>query len=73
MRTKIYQINAERDSKRVKFESLDGLKRHRGAATVDPAIYDEVFNAEIEEPELEAIYQRFNTTGHPLHRGHSLV
>lgn len=72
MRTKIYQINSKRDVNCVKFEGLDLLKRHRGSSVVDPSIYDEVFNAEIDETDPEAIYQRFNTVGHPLHRGHSL-
>jgi hypothetical protein len=31
-----------------------------------------VFSAEIDETDLEQIYQRFNTVGHPLYRGHSL-
>ena len=72
MRTKIYQINMSRDKNRVKFEGLDLLERYQGSSAVDPSIYDEVFNAEIDETDLEAIFQRFNTVGHPLHRGHSL-
>ena len=72
MRTKIYQINSKRDVNRVKFEGLELLERYQSSAAVDPSIYDEVFNAEIDETDLEAIYQRFNTIGHPLHRGHSL-
>ena len=65
MRTKIYQINSKRDVNRVKFEGLDLLERYQGSSAVDPSIYDEVFNAEIDETDLEAIYQRFNTVGHP--------
>lgn len=72
MRTKIYQINSERDTKHAKFEGLELLERYQSSAAVDSSIYDEVFNAEIDETDLEAIYQRFNTIGHPLHRGHSL-
>ena len=72
MRTKIYQINSERDTKHAKFEGLELLERYQSSAAVDPSIYDEVFNAEIDETDLEAIFQRFNTVGHPLHRGHSL-
>ena len=72
MRTKIYQINSKRDVNRVKFEGLELLERYQDSSAVDPSIYDEVFSAEIDETDLEAIYQRFNTVGHPLHRGHSL-
>ena len=66
MRVKIYQINPERDSNRMKFMSLSDSQ------PPDPSIYDEVFDAEIDENELEEIYGRFNTVGHPLFRGHSL-
>ena len=72
MRTKIYQINTDRDAKRVKFEGLDQLERLQNSPDVDPSIYDEVFNAEIDESDPEDVYQRFNTEGHPLYRGHSL-
>ena len=66
MRTKIYQINSKRDVNRVKFEGLDLLERYQGSSAVDPSIYDEVFSAEIDETDLEQIYQRFNTVGHLL-------
>lgn len=66
MRVKIYQINPERDSNRMKFMSLSDSQ------SPDPSIYDEVFDAEIDENELEEIYGRFNTVGHPLFRGHLL-
>ena len=66
MRVKIYQINPERDNNRMKFMSLSDSQ------SPDPSIYDEVFDAEIDENELEEIYGRFNTVGHPLFRGHSL-
>lgn len=58
MRTKIYQINSKRDVNRVKFEGLDLLERYQGSSAVDPSIYDEVFSAEIDETDLEQIYQR---------------
>lgn len=67
MRTRIYQINMDRDVNRVKFQGFDPK-----APGIDPAIYDEVFSAEIDETDLEQIFSRFNTTGHPLFRGHSL-
>ena len=51
MRVKIYQINPERDSNRMKFMSLSDSQ------SPDPAIYDEVFDAEIDENELEHIKQ----------------
>ena len=66
MRVQIYQINSERDTERQKFFDL------KEGANPDPSIYDEVFDAEIDETDLEAIYARFNTNHHPLFRGHSL-
>lgn len=66
MRVKIYQISHDRDIHNKKFISLGENEM------VDPSTYDEVFNAELDESDLEAIYTRFNTEGHPLHRGHSL-
>lgn len=72
MRVKIYQINMDRDADNVKFMGTDARKSLHLKEAVDPSIYDEVFNAEIKETDPEEIYRRFNTEGHPLHRGHSL-
>ena len=47
MRVKIYQINPERDSNRMKFMSLSDSQ------SPDPSIYDEVFDAEIMKMNLK--------------------
>ena len=67
MRIKIYQINSERDIARAKFMGLSQLKDD-----VDPSTYDEVFSGDVNCKNLEDVFARFNTEGHPLHRGHSL-
>lgn len=72
MRVRIYQINTDRDKNRIKFEGFDRLEKYQGSSAIEPSIYDEVFNAETDEMDLEEIYYRFNTEGHPLFRGHSL-
>ena len=72
MRTKIYQINSERDKNREKFLGSAQRETLGLPQGVNPAIYDRVFNAEIAEKDLETIYRRLNTEGHPLFRGHSL-
>ena len=72
MRVKIYQINSGRDEKREKFLGMDARERLNLPKAIDPTIYDEVFNAEIDESDPEDIFRRFNTEGHPLQRGHSL-
>lgn len=72
MRVKIYQINSNRDKHNVKFCGLEILQKLQGSSEIDSSIYDEVFDAELEESNLEEIFGRFNQEGHPLHRGHSL-
>lgn len=72
MRTKIYQINSDRDSKRIKFFGKDDMEKLTGSKEVDASLYDKVLDADIDEVDMEAVFHRFNTEGHPLHRGHSL-
>ena len=72
MRVKIYQVNAERDKHDVKFFRLETMQKLQGSPEIDSSIYDEVFNAELEESTLEEIFQKFNQEWHPLYRGHSL-
>ena len=72
MRIKIYQINPDRDKNKVKFHNLKNTRRFQGTADIDPSVYDEVFNGEVDSDNLEEIFRQFNTEGHPLHRGHSL-
>lgn len=72
MRVKIYQIDHHLDKNRAKFVDMEHLEKLMGSASVDPSIYQEVFNAELDPMGLEDIYVRFNTEGHPLYRGHSM-
>ena len=72
MDIKIYQINADRDTDGVKFLPHDYLKSVQGESTINASIYDEVFCGDLDCQTLEEIYTKFNTEGHPLHRGHSL-
>lgn len=68
MRVKIYQI--KKDTHGVKFMDYDFTIERNGK--IHPETYQEAFNADIDETDLEAIYTRFNTNHHPLFRGHSL-
>lgn len=72
MNIKIYQINIERDKNRVKFLHYDHLDSFRETKDINASIYDEVFSGDVDCSDLEAVFQKFNTEGHPLHRGHSL-
>ena len=78
MRVKIFQINSSRDTKSVKYQSMKMLSVITGKKVVDPEIYDEVYEGELETSNLEEIFRMFNHSqsyrhaGHPLFRGHSL-
>ena len=68
MNIKIYQIDTNRDNVGAKFQSLNRLKDNK----VDASLYNEVFKGDIESNSLEDVFKKFNTDGHPLHRGHLL-
>lgn len=68
MHLKIYQISMDRDKNHEKFRELTG----EGKLEADARIYDEVFDGVVDCQNAEDVYRMFNTTGHPLHRGHSL-
>ena len=72
MRIKIYQINSSRDTNQVKFWGLESLPKFQNSSEVDATLYDNVFDAEMDEMSLEEIFTRFNNEKHPLYRGHSL-
>lgn len=68
MNIKIYQIDTNRDNVGAKFQPLDHLKDNK----VDASLYNEVFMGDVDSNTLEDVFKKFNTDGHPLHRGHSL-
>ena len=70
MRLKIYQIDIEHDENRVKFCSLEETKKHNGE--ISPAIYNKVFDGEMECKNLEEVFQKFNIDTPPGHTGHTL-
>ena len=72
MRIKVFQIVPDRDIKRVKFVGLEELEKYQGNKEVDASLYDEVFDGDIDRTTLEGIYECFNTSCPPLHRGHSM-
>ena len=72
MRLKIYQINSDRDTNQIKYWGLESLAKFQNSSEVDASLYDNVFDAEMDEMELEEIWTRFNHEKHPLYRGHSL-
>lgn len=71
-RVKIYQIDLDRDQGHAAFRSLEDLKKLTGKSVVDPSLYEEVFNAELDPKSLEELFVQFNSEWHPLHRGRSM-
>ncbi len=59
MEIKIYQINSDKDSKRVRFADLESLNRE--GLTVDPSIYEKVFEGELDTNDLETIFGMLNS------------
>lgn len=61
MKIKIYQINMERDENRVAFEGTELLERYQGSAEINSAIYDKVYENDVECLSLEGVFGMFNT------------
>ncbi len=72
MNLRIYQIDMDRDHSRQKFRELDLDAVQDSSIPIDSSIYDEVFHGTVDCESPEDVYYKFNTEGHPLHRGHSL-
>ena len=69
MRINIYQIDGDKDTNRVKFDSYRRTLENGG---VNPAIYKCVFHGDV-EGDLEDVYTLFNFPEHPgTYQGHSL-
>ena len=58
MKIAIYQINRERDGKRVMFLDYERMKKSQGG--IDSGIYDRVFDGEVPCEGLEDVYRMFN-------------
>ena len=71
MHLKIYQIDMDRDKHNAKFRELSNTGA-KGILIADASTYDEVFDGIVDCKDAEDVFRMFNTTGHPLHRGHSL-
>lgn len=60
----IYQVNMERDESRVAFAGFDRYSEVTGKNYVESAIYDKVFDGEVNCKNLEDVYRMFNFS-HP--------
>ena len=70
MDIKIYQIDSEKDTNRIKSENFKNTIKYAG--NIDPDIYKTVFEGNVDCNDLEDAYFTFNIN-HPVsHQGHSL-
>lgn len=60
MKIKIYQVNMERDEKRIAFMGLDVFPKFQGSNEVKSSLYDSVYIGEVDCKNLEEVYQKFN-------------
>ena len=70
MRVRIYQIDTEKDTNRVKFMDYDYLKQHGG---LNPAVYRCVYAGPINADSIEDVFRVLNQDECPgTYQGHSL-
>ena len=65
MKINIYQIDSERDGKRLKFFPLSSVERLCGTREVDSSLYNKVYSADVSCNNLEDVFKKFNTD-HPI-------
>lgn len=63
MRVQIYQINFNRDNNQLKYKPVNN------GENIEPSMYDQVFDAPLEDATPDNVYNLLNTEGHPLFRG----
>ena len=72
MNIRIYQINLGRDSDRVAFQDLEHLPEYQGSANVNSALYDCVFEGDVDCATLEDVFRVFNLEHPAEYTGRSL-
>lgn len=72
MQIKIYQINTDRDLKRLAFLSYEQTMRVQGKTEIDSSLYDLVFQGAIDCQSLEDVYRVFNIAHPEGYAGRSL-
>ena len=60
MKIKIYQIDMERDEHSIAMMGYEETLARLNGESIDPTLYDLVFEGEVEEKDLEAVYTKFN-------------
>ena len=57
MKIRIYQINLERDTEKVAFMALDTLPKFQKTEGVNSALYDRVYEADVDCFNLEDVFR----------------
>ena len=60
MKIKIYQIDMERDEHRIAMMGHEDTLAKLNSDSIDSALYDLVFDGEVQATDLEAVYAKFN-------------
>ena len=72
MKINIYQINHDRDDKRLMFFGLDEVQKLTGSKMVKAEIYDKIFSGDVDCPSLEGVFHKFNYDHPAGYTGRSL-
>lgn len=72
MKIRVYQINPDRDERRMMFMSHRFLEKYQGSPEVDSKSYDKVYDKEVDCGNLEEVYELLNLNHPSDYRGRSL-
>lgn len=60
MKIRIYQINAQRDTDRIRFLGLRFLEKHQNKSKINSALYDVAYAGAVGAESLEGVFKAFN-------------
>lgn len=72
MKIEIYQVNTDRDEDGVCFCSMEELEDRQGTDRIHSAIYDKVYEGDVDCYTLDGVFRMFNVEKPPCFKGHSL-
>ena len=72
MEIALYQIDMERDTNRIAFASLEFLEKYQGSLEINSALYDKVYEGDVDCSGLEDVFRLFNMDHPPDYGGRSM-
>ena len=60
MEIALYQIDMERDTNRIAFANLEFLEKYQGSLEISSALYDKVYEGDVDCSGLEDVFRLFN-------------